>query len=207
MKKTVYSQFPKAQIAALPVVAFEGRIVVVLSEQEAEKAVGFLLSQPCLGIDTETRPSFRRGDVHKVALLQVATDEVCFLFRLNMIGMTPSVLRLLENKSVPMIGLSLSDDLLSLKRRKEFNPGRFTDLQDMVGELGIEDRSLQKLYANLFGRKISKRQQLTNWEADVLTDRQKCYAATDAWACLQLYREICRLRDTQDYQLVQQSEV
>ncbi|MBR1469968.1 MAG: 3'-5' exonuclease domain-containing protein 2 [Prevotella sp.] len=205
MKKVIYSQFPKAEIAALPVVEFTGRIVVVFTEAEAEKAVDFLLSQPRLGIDTETRPSFKPGRQHRVSLLQVSTDEICFLFRLNMMGMTPAIIRLLENTDVPMIGLSLHDDLLSLKRRTTFNPGHFIDLQDMVGDLGIEDLSLQKLYANLFGQKISKRQQLSNWNADVLNEKQKLYAATDAWACLQLHREICRLRDSRDFELVKES--
>ena len=207
MKKVIYNRFSKQEIGELPVAEFDGRIVVVFSEGEAERAVDFLLTQPFLGIDTETRPSFRRGKHNQVSLLQVATDEICFLFRLNMTGMTPAIIRLLENTEVPMIGLSLHDDILSLKRRQNFVPGRFIDLQSMVGHLGIEDLSLQKLYANLFGLKISKRQQLTNWDADVLTDKQKRYAATDAWVCLRMYREICRLEATHDYELVENEEV
>jgi ribonuclease D len=100
-----------------------------------------------------------------------------------------------------MIGLSWHDDILSLKRRTDFKPGRFIDLQNLVGQLGIEDLSLQKLYANIFGKKISKRQQLTNWDRDTLDDRQKLYAATDAWACIQLYKEIKYLIESGDYVL------
>ena len=207
MKKVIYNRFSKQEIGELPVAEFDGRIVVVFSEGEAERAVDFLLTQPFLGIDTETRPSFRRGKHNQVSLLQVATDEICFLFRLNMTGMTPAIVRLLENTDVPMIGLSLHDDILSLKRRKNFVPGHFIDLQSMVGRLGIEDLSLQKLYANLFGQKISKRQQLTNWDADVLSDKQKRYAATDAWACIQMYHEIGRLEATHDYELIENEEV
>lgn len=202
MKKTIYSRFPKENIVDLPTVSFEGRIVVVLSEREAEKAVDFLLTQAFLGIDTETRPSFRRGQLHMVSLLQVSTNDICFLFRLNRTDLTPAIVRLLEDERVAKVGLSLHDDILSLKRRKHFVPGHFIDLQSMVGELGIEDMSLQKLYANLFGQKISKRQQLTNWDADVLNERQKRYAATDAWACLQMYHEICRLKATHDYEQI-----
>ena len=207
MKKVIYKRFSKQEIADLPLAEFGGRIVVVFSEGEAERAVDFLLTQPFLGIDTETRPSFRRGKLNQVSLLQVATDEICFLFRLNMMGITPAIVRLLENTEVPMIGLSLKDDIVSLKRRQNFTPGRFIDLQKMVGQLGIEDMSLQKLYANFFGQKISKRQQLTNWDADVLSDRQKRYAATDAWACIQMYREIGRLEATHDYELIENEEV
>jgi len=137
-----------------------------------------------------------------VSLLQVSTSDICFLFRLNHIGITPAILRLLENKVVPMVGLSLHDDMLSLHKRVAFTPGFFIDLQDLVGELGIEDLSLQKLYANLFHQKISKRQRLTNWDSDVLNDKQKAYAALDAWACINLYKEILRLKQSGDYELV-----
>ena len=170
MKKTIYNKFDKSVINALPLVSFPGKITVVVGEYEAERAVDYLLSCDILGVDTETRPAFRRGQNHKVALLQVATRDQCFLFRLNHIGLPPSLVRLLSNKAVPMIGLSWHDDLMSLHRREPFEAGWFIDIQDIIGNLGIEDKSLQKIYANLFGEKISKRQRLTNWEADVLSD-------------------------------------
>lgn len=202
MKKTIYTKFDKTLITALPVVEFPGRIITILTAGEAERAVDYLLTQPILGIDTETRPAFRKGKTYKVALLQVSTHDTCFLFRLNRIGVTPAIIRLLENTTVPMVGLSLSNDLLSLHHRADFKPGMFVDLQNEVGRLGIQDQSLQKLYANLFHEKISKRQRLTNWEADALTNRQRLYAATDAWTCIRLYEEICRLAETGDYELV-----
>ena len=202
MRKIIYNKFDKKSIAQLPTVTFPGKTVVVMSESEAENAVHFLLSQDILGVDTETRPSFKKGETHMVSLLQVSTSNVCFLFRLNHIGITPAILRLLENKAVPMVGLSLHDDMLSLHKRVAFTPGYFIDLQDLVGELGIEDLSLQKLYANLFHQKISKRQRLTNWDSDVLNDKQKAYAALDAWACINLYKEILRLKQSGDYELV-----
>ena len=202
MRKIIYNKFDKKSIAQLPTVTFPGKTVVVMGESEAEKAVHFLLSQDILGVDTETRPSFKKGETHMVSLLQVSTSDVCFLFRLNHIGITPAILRLLEHKVVPMVGLSLHDDMLSLHKRVAFTPGFFIDLQDLVGELGIEDLSLQKLYANLFHQKISKRQRLTNWDSDVLNDKQKAYAALDAWACINLYKEILRLKQSGDYELV-----
>ena len=202
MKKTIYSKYDKSKIGTLPRVLFEGRIVVVLTEHEAEKAVRFLLSQPILGIDTETRPSFKKGQVHQVALLQVSSYDVCFLFRLNQLGMSPSVRRLLEDTTVPKIGLSLRDDLNSLHRIGDFEKGNFVDLQNCVSEVGVKDMSLQKLYANFFGQRISKREQLTNWEADILQDKQKLYAATDAWSCIMLYEELMRLEQTGDYELI-----
>jgi len=202
MKKLIYTKFDKSAISSLPRAFFTGRIHVILSRAQAEKAVNFLLSQPILGLDTETRPSFSRGSCHKVALLQVATHDLCFLFRLNIIGMTPAIVRLLEDTTVTKIGLSWHDDINSLHKIGDFTPGRFIDIQNMVKSLGIEDLSLQKLYANLYGGFISKSQQLTNWERDVLTDKQKQYAATDAWACIQLYEELQRLQQTGDYELV-----
>lgn len=206
MRKTIYNKFDKRAITALPVLKFPGRIIVIMSEGETEKAVDYLLSSDILGVDTETRPSFYRGEMHKVALLQVSTRDTCFLFRLNHTGITPAIKRLLEDTTVKKIGLSWHDDILMLRKRQEFTPGLFIDLQDIVGSIGIEDRSLQKLYANVFGQKISKRQRLTNWEIDVLNDKQKQYAATDAWSCINLYEEIERLRKTGDYDLVVSEE-
>lgn len=202
MPKTIYNKFDKALIPELPTIEFEGRIIVILSKSEAEKAVQYLLSQPILGLDTETRPSFKRGHQHVVSLLQVSTLDTCFLFRLNHTGLTPAIIRLLEDTTVPKIGLSWHDDLNALRRLGSFKPGLFIDIQQLVQELGIEDMSLQKLYANLFGQRISKRQQLSNWEADVLNDRQKLYAATDAWACVMLYNELIRLKESKDYELI-----
>lgn len=202
MMKTIYNKFDKAKISTLPRVLFKGRIVVVLTERDADKAVRYLLSQPILGVDTETRPSFKKGQMHQVALLQVSSYDVCFLFRLNQLGLSPSVKRLLEDTRVPKIGLSLRDDLLSLHKLADFNAGYFIDLQDHMREIGVEDLSLQKLYANFFAQKISKREQLTNWEADILQDKQKLYAATDAWSCIMLYEELQRLEQTGDYELI-----
>ena len=206
MKKTIYNKFDKATINALPLVEYPHKINVILNEYEAERAVEYLLTCDILGVDTETKPAFRRGQNHKVALLQVATRDQCFLFRLNHLGMPQSLIKLLSNRMVPMVGLSWHDDIISLHRRAEFTPGWFIDIQDIIGNLGIEDKSLQKLYANLFGEKISKRQRLTNWEDDVLTDKQKEYAAIDAWACINLYDEIMRLMATKDYDLIKVAE-
>ena len=202
MKKTIYNKYDKEDIPKLPLVGFTGRIIVVMTANEAKKAVDYLLSQDVLGVDTETRPSFRKGENYQVSLLQVSSREICFLFRLNLMGMPHAVIRLLENKEVPMVGLSWHDDLTMLRRRANFEPGRFIDIQDLVGDLGIVDLSLQKLYANLFHQRISKRQRLSNWNADVLNDKQKLYAATDAWACIKLYDEIRRLHESGDYELV-----
>ena len=202
MKKLIYNKIDKATISELKRVVFYGKIVVVYTEREAEKAVDYLLSQPILGLDTETRPAFEKGKHYKCSLLQVATDNCCFLFRLNELGLCPAVRRLLSDKTVTKVGLAWNNDLLSLRQLGAFDTGTFIDLQDIVKEIGIEDQSLVKIYANLFNERISKNDRLSNWERDVLKDSQKVYAAIDAWACIRIYQEVKRLKETKDYELI-----
>ena len=206
MKKVIYSKFDKARIHQLPRALFEGRIEVVLSESEAAKAVDYLLKQPIIGIDTETRPSFRKGVKYYVSLLQVSSRDICFLFRIKHTGMCESIIRLLEDTTIPKIGLSLHDDIRQLHEVAKFQPGYFIELQDKVKDFGVEDLSLQKLFANFFGERISKGQRLTNWEADILSESQKRYAATDAWACILLYEEMERLLQTGDFEVIRDEE-
>lgn len=199
--KVIRDKYDKKEIQNLPRVLFEGRIIVVFTERDADKAVDYLMKQELLGFDTETRPSFKKGQLFQVALLQVATHDTCFLFRLNRIGLPDSILRLLEDRTITKVGLSLQDDLRQLHARHPFETGTFVELQHEVKEIGIEDNSLQKIYANLFGQKISKGQQLTNWEAEILTEAQQRYAATDAWACIQIHQEVARMKREQDFRL------
>lgn len=202
MNKTIYSRYDKKAITDLPVVTFPGRVITIITPGEAEKAVDYLLQSDIMGVDTETKPAFHRGEQNKVALLQVSNRDTCFLFRLNIIGITPAIKRLLEDKTVKKIGLSWHDDIRGLEERESFTPGLFIDLQDIVGEIGIKDLSLQKIYANIFHAKISKRQRLTNWEATPLSEKQKQYAAIDAWSCIQIYDELTRLKETGKYNLI-----
>lgn len=205
--KKIYSKFDKQLIPSLPQVLFSGRIETIVSEAEAEKAVDYLLSQDIIGFDTETKPIFKAGRQNEVALLQVSSNDVCFLFRLNHIEMPACVLRLLSDSSNIKVGLSWHDDLRALRKRAEFTAGEFVELQEMVREFGITDLSLQKLYANIFGEKISKTQRLSNWEAEVLSEQQKLYAATDAWACVMLYQELLRLKvEGYDLEIVPEPE-
>ena len=192
----------------MPKVLFPGRIFVVYTESDAEKAVAYLKDQRIVGVDTETCPSFKRGTTHKVALLQISTQDTCFLFRLNRIGMPDSLQEFLMSDTLK-IGLSLKDDFNSLRKRQDMHPdrGNWIELQEYVGKFGIEDRSLQKIYANLFGEKISKNQRLSNWEADVLSEGQKLYAATDAWACVEIYNCLSELESTGNYEIIQNEPI
>lgn len=180
----------KSEVSAMPTVAFEGRIITIDTPQAVDQAIMALSNEAYVGIDTETRPSFRKGVQHDVSLIQLSTPDTCFLIRLNRTGMPDSLVKFLENKQIAKIGLSLHDDYQGLCKRRKFKAGNFIDLQKEVGQYGIEEMSLQKIFAIIFGQRISKSQQLTNWENDVLTDKQKIYAATDAWACLKIYNEL-----------------
>ena len=199
--RVIQDKYDKKKIQALPKVLFEGRIIVIFTEKEADKAVEYLMKQKLLGFDTETRPSFKKGKMYQVALLQVATPDTCFLFRLNKIGLPDSVIRLLEDHTITKVGLSLQDDFRMLHLRRPFTIGTFVELQKEVKDIGIEDNSLQKIYANLFGGKIAKNQQLSNWEADTLTEAQQRYAATDAWACIQIHEAVAKMKKDGDFVL------
>lgn len=203
MMKQIKNKITKAEIATLPKVLFPGRIFVIYTEADANKAISYLQTQRIVGVDTETRPSFKRGTTHKVALLQISTSDTCFLFRLNQIGMPPSLQEFLMSDTLK-IGLSLKDDFTMLRRRKDVHAeeGNWIELQDYVGRFGIEDRSLQKIFANLFGQKISKSQRLSNWEAETLSEGQMKYAATDAWACVEIYNCLEEMERTGNYELI-----
>lgn len=201
-EKTLFVKTEKAYIPQLERFLYEGRIEVIQGEAEAERAVRVLRSADIVGIDTETRPSFSKGVSHKVALLQASTRDICFLFRLCMMGLPKCLVDWLSDPEALKVGLSLKDDFLMLRHREEFLPAGYVELQKYAAEMGIKDMSLQKLYANVFHKRISKNARLSNWEADVLTDTQKKYAATDAYTCIQLYEELKHLRESGNYNLV-----
>lgn len=177
----------KAALAELPTISYPAEITVVESAAEALAALRALATEKVVGFDTETRPSFHKGRTHKVALMQISTEDRCFLFRLNKIGICSELKAFLENPDIVKIGLSVHDDFSVLRRSGDINPEGFIDLQHTVKQYGITDISLQKIYAIIFGGRISKSQRLTNWEAETLTPAQQAYAALDAWACLKIY--------------------
>lgn len=177
----------KTVINQMPIVTFGGRIHVISDISAVKSAVNALRTSPTVGFDTETRPSFKRGENHKVALLQLSTPTDAFLFRLNKIGIPTPLKQFLEDKDIVKVGLSTTDDFHQLAKVCDCKPAGFIDIQNLVKQFSISDMSLQKIYAILFQHKISKGQQLTNWEAPSLTDAQQSYAAIDAWACLHIY--------------------
>jgi ribonuclease D len=179
------------EIATMAVEAFPGRIVVVSSAEEVQPAVEQLRRHPVIGFDTETRPNFRKGQRNEVALLQLSTPDHCYLFRLNHIGIPSELSALLADNQVLKIGLSLSDDFRALRQRTDIPFANFIDLQRFVPQAtGIQDASLRSIYAILFRKKISKGQQLSDWESPRLSLPQQRYAALDAWACLRIYEHL-----------------
>jgi ribonuclease D len=180
----------KDEMAALPLEEYTGRVILVDNEKDVPSAIAFLSQRSCVGFDTETRPSFHKGQRHKIALMQISTENVCFLFRLNKIGVPKLLEDFLANPNILKIGLSLRDDFGAIRKRTPVELVKFLDLQNYVGSFGITEASLQKIYAIIFNKKISKGQRLTNWEAGELTDMQKKYAALDAWACLVIYNRL-----------------
>lgn len=180
----------KEQLSELPREEFDGQIIVVDHPDKIDGAIRFLSLQTKIGFDTETKPAFKRGQVHKVALMQLACEEVCYLFRLNKIGYPDKLDEIICNPDIKKIGLSLRDDFDALRARSANKPLNFIDLQPFVDKYGIEDNSLQRIYAIIFEKRISKRQRLSNWEADKLSEAQKNYAAIDAWACLRIYNHL-----------------
>lgn len=190
------SRIDKKEVSELPKATFPGRIYVIFTEADARKAVDYLNTQSLIGVDTETRPSFKKGSTNKVALLQISTEDTCFLFRLNSIGLPDFLEEFLQN-DILKIGLSLKDDFNMLRRRNKKDPreGNWIELQDYVPKFGIKELSLQKIYAILFREKISKSQRLSNWEAETLTEAQQMYAATDAWACVRIYKRLQELKN------------
>ena len=181
----------KATINEMPRVTFPGRIHVISAISQVKSAVNALRTHPIAGFDTETRPSFHRGERHGIALLQLSTHTDAFLFRLNKTGIPAPLKQYLQDKTIIKVGLSTTDDFHQIARLDStIQPRGFIELQQMVKQFGIADMSLQKIYAIIFQQKISKGQQLSNWEAPQLSEAQKRYAAIDAWACLRIYRHL-----------------
>ena len=182
----------KEELQLLPVQVFEGQVIVIDRPEQVSEAVSYLRKSKVLGVDTESRPSFQRGVHHPTALVQIADRKRCFLFRLTHIGMPQELADLFADEQICKVGLAFKDDINGLRRRHDFTPANCVDIQKLVPQYGILDLSLQKLFAICFGRKISKAQQLTNWENSHLTPEQARYASTDAWATLLIYEDLLK---------------
>lgn len=178
------------EISSLPLKAFKGKIILLQEEAKLAKAFDEIKEHEAIGFDTETRPSFKKGVIHKVSLLQIAIPEKVFLVRLNQTGMARPIVDFLENDVVQKAGIGIRDDVKALNRLARFQPGGFTELSTLARQAGLQVESVKKLAALLLGFRISKAAQTSNWEAATLTKKQLEYAATDAWVCLEIYRKL-----------------
>ncbi|MBR1872124.1 MAG: 3'-5' exonuclease domain-containing protein 2 [Bacteroidales bacterium] len=180
------------EIYRLPLVAFKGEIVVIDKiDSEFQAAMRYLGSKKVIGFDTESRPSFTPGGSnYGVSLLQLSGSQKAYLFRLKEIGMPKRLCSLLSNPAILKVGAAVHDDLHGLAKLSGFRPGGFVDLQKIVGGYGINDLSVKKMAAIILGVRISKTQQLSNWEAKTLTEAQQRYAATDAWICREMFKKL-----------------
>lgn len=179
----------KEEINELPLGQFEGKIFVIERPDQVEEAVDFLEDQHMIGFDTETKPSFRKGQFNHVSLLQLSTPEHAFLFRLHLVGFPPTLRNLLEKENLVKIGAAVHDDLKALRKLTDsFYPQSFFDLNDELKKVGFQNVGVRNLSGMVLKMRISKTEQVSNWEAEKLTEKQLRYAATDAWACLEVFR-------------------
>ena len=184
------TKIDKDAINKLEVRQFEGEIRIVDDQESFIKAMKEMENYTVLGFDTETKPAFKKGVNHKIALIQLSNSEVAWLFRINKIGVPLALKSFLENDSVLKIGAGLLDDMRRIRQITPFKPEGFLDLQKYVEAFRIESKGLKKMVAIVLGYKISKSQQMSNWESEILTSQQQKYAATDAWVCLEIYNRL-----------------
>ena len=180
------------EIGNLPLKFFNGKIVLITEERKLKQAFSEIADQEVIGFDTETRPSFKKGEFHKVSLLQIALPAKVFLIRLNHTGMGSPIIKFLENEKIQKVGVGVRDDIKALHKLSRFRAGGFTELSAMAREAGLQVESVKKLTALLLGFRISKSAQTSNWESPILTSKQLEYAATDAWVCLKIYEKLRR---------------
>ncbi|MGD9931397.1 MAG: 3'-5' exonuclease [Mangrovibacterium sp.] len=180
----------KEELDELPLKSFEGEIVLVENDRTLQAALSYLSQSEVLGFDTETKPSFKRGQINRVALLQLSSGEKAFLFRLNVTGLPAGLKAILSDPDILKVGVAIRDDVKALQRLGHFKPAGFVELQEEVKDYGIQDFSLKKIAGIVLGMRISKSQRLTNWESDGLTEAQQRYAATDAWVSYEIFHSL-----------------
>ncbi|MDF1575747.1 MAG: 3'-5' exonuclease domain-containing protein 2 [Bacteroidales bacterium] len=184
------SEISKEEVAALELIQYEGPIYLIDSRKAFEQEIGQIARQPVLGFDTETRPSFKKGKFYPTSLIQISSLDRAWILRVNRIGYPGKLLDLLSGEIPLKIGLGLQDDLRRLRADFQFEPKGFLDLQQYVQAFRIDEKGLKKISGIVLNRRISKSQQVSNWDADVLSEAQLRYAATDAWICLMIYNSL-----------------
>ena len=180
----------KESVSEYPINKFNGEIIIVNKEEDVHTAYLILNKEKILGVDTESKPSFKKGVISYISLIQIATEKQAFLFRINKIGLHEKIIQILSNKSIIKVGIALHDDMRELSSIKNFIPNNIIDLNKEAEQLGFKSIGAVKLSILVLGFRISKKVRLSNWEADVLTKEQLYYAATDAWICKLIYKKL-----------------
>ncbi len=183
----------KDEVNELPLDWYKGKYTVITSTDQLDEAFSKINKQKFVGFDTETKPTFKKGQYHAVALIQIGIPDEVFLIRINQTGLADQIISFFENKEIEKIGVALTDDIKDLQKVKNFKAAGFVDLSKEVKQIGIESNGLRKLTAIMLGFRISKNAQVSNWEAPELSERQLIYAATDAWVCLEMYEKLLKV--------------
>jgi ribonuclease D len=184
------SEISKEEVADLDLIQYEGPIRIIDTLEDFKEEIHHIREQRVLGFDTETRPSFKKGVVYPTSLIQLSTLDQAWLLRMGRIGYPKTLLDLFTREDILKVGLGLNDDIRRMRADFQFEPRGFLDLQQYVEAFHIEEKGLKKLSGIVLGRRISKSQQVSNWDAEVLTEAQIRYAATDAWICLMIYKQL-----------------
>ncbi len=187
------SNISKDDINLLPLDKFEGPVVLVDRPDQLKGAFERINKEKFVGFDTETKPVFVKGETNEVSLLQIALPDAVYLIRIHQTGLGDEIIDFFENDQIQKLGVGLRDDLIFLKRIKEFTPAGFVELNELVNKINIEANGLRKLTAIILGFRISKNAQVSNWEAPELNEKQIIYAATDAWVCLEMFKKLSEL--------------
>jgi len=180
----------KEEISKLPIITYEGAITLIDDPTTVDLAIYKIRSAGIVGFDTEKKPTFKKGQYHPTALVQLSTLDEAFLFRINKIGFHPALKAVLEDPAIIKLGISIRDDLVELQRMETFSPEGFVELNVLAHSLGIRNSGVRNLAGIILRKRVSKNQQTSNWENDILTDAQQNYSAIDAWICIRMYREL-----------------
>jgi ribonuclease D len=191
-------EISREEVDKLGLIQYEGPIKVIQSEDEFESEIESITAHPILGFDTESKPSFKKGKVFPTSMIQLSSSEKAWLIRVSRLGYPERLKELLSSGETIKVGSGLNDDLRRMRSDFQFEPAGFLDLQRYVEAFQIREKGLKKLSAIVLGRRISKSQQVSNWDAEILTEAQLRYAATDAWICLEIYNALRNSYTRQD---------
>jgi ribonuclease D len=177
-------------LADLPIHRYQGAVRLVITDRDRAQALADIREERLTGFDTETRPSFRKGEVHPPSLAQVATARAVYLFPLRHPETFPALTELLSMPHIVKTGVALADDLRALRTLFPFTEKNIVDLGSLARRAGLEQTGVRNLAALFLGFRIAKGARTSNWAASRLTEAQIIYAATDAWVCRELYLRI-----------------